>query len=277
MKEDLTGSRVHNWEVLSFDSYGNNGSENWLCRCCCGQEKIITKRYLNRYRSCGCKISNPYIPNIGEKFGMLTIESINEKLSTKDGKRVYNCLCDCGNKTILERYVLVNGVTKSCGCLFIKSKSKINGLSKIPEYRIWSSMKSRCYNKNSKAYKYYGGRGISVHKEWISDFAAFYKYVGPRPYPEYSLDRIDSDGNYEPGNVRWASSDQQWENRKKRGITFSTLQEKVRLMKIDTEGYSGLSDEEFLSLASDFILKIFKEVDERNVSLENTIMKLIKE
>lgn len=74
-------------------------------------------------------------------------------------------------------------------------------------------MKVRCYNKNYEGFANYGGRGIKVCDEWLNDFAAFFKYVGNKPSPRHTLDRIDNDGNYEPGNVRWATKSEQQMNR----------------------------------------------------------------
>lgn len=93
-----------------------------------------------------------------------------------------------------------------------------------PEYRAWCDMKSRCYWLKSKAYKNYGGRGITVCAEWRSDFPAFFRDVGPRPGPDYSLDRIDVNGNYEPSNVRWATRVEQQSNmRRSKFLEFDGL------------------------------------------------------
>lgn len=82
------------------------------------------------------------------------------------------------------------------------------------EYRIWSGLKQRCLNPNSPAYKYYGGRGITVHPNWVASFKAFLDDVGPRPSDLHSIDRFpDKNGNYEPGNVRWATMLEQAQNR----------------------------------------------------------------
>lgn len=83
-----------------------------------------------------------------------------------------------------------------------------------PEYRAWNAMIQRCHNPNSLSRKYYGGRGIVVCKEWRKSFIPFFKHIGQRPSPRHSIDRINNDGNYEPGNVRWATKRQQVMNRR---------------------------------------------------------------
>lgn len=82
-----------------------------------------------------------------------------------------------------------------------------------PEYYVWRTMKARCLNPNNPKWERYGARGIKVHEPWVNDFQAFYNYVGPRPSDEHSIDRIDNDGHYEPGNVRWATAQEQVDNR----------------------------------------------------------------
>lgn len=88
-----------------------------------------------------------------------------------------------------------------------------HGMTKTPIYTVWANMKRRCYGVNASHYSDYGGRGIKVCDEWKNSFEAFYKYVGDRP-KGMTLDRIDVNGNYEPGNVRWATQQQQVENRR---------------------------------------------------------------
>ena len=87
-------------------------------------------------------------------------------------------------------------------------KKYTHGMTGSPEYITWASMKTRCYNKNAGNYKYYGGREITVCERWHNSFEAFHKDMGPRPFPEAELDRINNDGNYEPGNCRWITHEE---------------------------------------------------------------------
>ena len=90
-----------------------------------------------------------------------------------------------------------------------------HGMNRTPEHRTWFNMKNRCFNPNSDDYKYYGGRGIKVCDEWKNSFSKFFEYVGKRPEGDYSIDRIDNNGDYEPGNVRWADKRTQRLNQRK--------------------------------------------------------------
>lgn len=143
------------------------------------------------------------------KYGRLTLLE-----ALKEGR--WRMVCDCGNEHIALASNIKKGATKSCGCLqkeTIKSRAKTHGMSKSAEYMTWRRMWSRCTNPIVDRYPRYGGRGISVCDQWKS-FEVFFKDIGVRPSPKHSLGRIDNNGNYEPGNVRWEEPEQQNYNKK---------------------------------------------------------------
>ena len=150
----------------------------------------------------------------GRVFGRLTVI---EKVNSKRRESVWRCQCECGNESITLGYLLTKGACKSCGCLrreLCSKKHTKHGLCTSPEYKAWQSMKNRCYCPNQTAYPNYGGRGISVCDVWRSNFNQFYKDMGLRPSAEHSLDRINVNGNYEPINCRWATHEEQVNNRR---------------------------------------------------------------
>jgi hypothetical protein len=152
---------------------------------------------------------------IGQRFGLLTVIEIGPTASDRRSQSL--CLCDCGARKMIKNINLKRGNTRSCGCL-----SKKHGMSGTREYRCWAGMIQRCHNHNNPDYAEYGGRGISVCQEWRDSFSEFIDHMGSAPSPIHSLDRIDIDGNYEPGNVRWSTPREQSINkRNNRIITFN--------------------------------------------------------
>jgi hypothetical protein len=151
---------------------------------------------------------------IGAKFGRLTV--ISELIRVPGKQTRVTCRCDCGN----EKTLIVGNIgltTRSCGCVRVEAtveRQTTHGLSRSAEYNIWVLIIQRCTNPSRSAYGRYGARGISICDEWLHDFAAFYEHVGPRPSPGHSIDRIDNEGSYEPGNVRWATAAEQVHNRR---------------------------------------------------------------
>lgn len=145
------------------------------------------------------------------------------RLTVLEFVKIYNhyaywrCLCACGNECIVRSDNLKNGAVKSCGCLLNEGNNNKHSMSGTKIYKNWSGIKKRCYNPNCKDYPNYGGRGITMFEIWMDNFQAFYDYVSTLPHfgeKGYSLDRINNDGNYEPGNLRWATKKQQANNRR---------------------------------------------------------------
>ena len=159
---------------------------------------------------------NPIVANPGDQYGLLTV--IREVKPTEKHHRQVEFKCACGNiKTIGFRGVYIGKVT-SCGCYhksIIKNLNITHGDTKSVEHRTWSHILSRCYNPRVPEYKDYGGRGIKVADVWRSDYPSFLAYMGRRPGPEFSIDRFPNpNGNYEPGNVRWATIMEQARNKR---------------------------------------------------------------
>lgn len=152
----------------------------------------------------------PRVDMIGKRFGRVVVVSFAESIQDR---LFYNCLCDCGTKVKLCGEYLRSGNTRSCGCLkhdVIVAKATKHGKSNTFEHGIWHGMRYRCNNLDDP---YYGGRGISVCERWENSFEAFLEDMGSCPDPScMSIDRIENDGNYEPGNCRWATRAQQMKN-----------------------------------------------------------------
>ena len=150
-----------------------------------------------------------FIDITNQRFGRLVV--LEQTPSLKKKVR-WDCLCDCGNITNVSTGVLKNGQTISCGCVRLESVSS-HKMSDTKEYQSWKSMKGRCNRKTDKSYNRYGGRGIKVCDEWINSFEKFYKDVGSPPSKNHTLGRIDNNGNYEYGNVRWETRSEQNRNK----------------------------------------------------------------
>lgn len=147
---------------------------------------------------------------IGETHGHLTIIADD---GIKNHKRRYLCRCVCGTVKSVLMNNLRRGLVRSCGCIRCPRKNG-HGMSKnLPEYFVWKSMRARCNNPNNRDYALYGGRGIAVCPAWDS-FQKFLSDMGRRPSSKHSIDRIDSNGNYEPSNCRWATDTQQRRNKR---------------------------------------------------------------
>jgi hypothetical protein len=153
---------------------------------------------------------------LGQRFGRLKIIAHVRRAGTT---YIDLALCDCGTTKEVRRSSLQTGATTSCGCYRRENATRMgastikHGHSKHPLYHVWHNMIARCHNPGRQAYRYYGARGIRVCERWRNSFDAFLEDMGPRPVG-LQLDRIDNDGDYEPGNVRWANAHMQLANRR---------------------------------------------------------------
>lgn len=172
----------------------------------------------------------------GQKFGRFIVASFLHV--SRHGDAIWRCKCACGKEIAVRSSNLRSGNTSSCGCFRRDNMRKIAyrhghaaGGSCSTEYSSWSSMKGRCHNKKDHAYKWYGGRGITVCDRWRNSFPNFLADMGRKPSPELSIDRINNDGNYEPENCRWATAKQQTANSRKRVFSSSEIIKAVELRR----------------------------------------------
>lgn len=151
------------------------------------------------------------VDRTGHVYGRLTV--VSKQGVDSQGRAQWNCICECGELRVVRGSNLSTGRSRSCGCSSIKHGHTINA-QRTSEFTTWSSMRGRCSNPSSSGYHLYGGRGISVCSRWTSSFENFLSDMGPKPSKRHTIDRIDSDGNYEPSNVRWATYQEQSDNRR---------------------------------------------------------------
>jgi len=148
----------------------------------------------------------PRIDITGQRFGRLT--AVRDVGVDKSRSRLWLCQCDCGKEKIVSSAILKAGGVKSCGCLSPGYRVRSD-----PIYMTWQSMLMRCRNPKTNGYSNYGGRGITVCERW-HNFENFFHDVGEHPGPGFTLDRINVNGSYEPGNVRWSTLKAQANNRR---------------------------------------------------------------
>jgi len=147
----------------------------------------------------------------GRKFNNLT--ALRYIKNSPNGTAVWLWKCECGNEYEADAWSVKRGATKGCGCVRGERHKAFNS----KEYHTWETMKGRCTRPNLRSYRYYGARGIRVCERWMNSFSAFMEDMGPKPTPKHTIDRINNDGNYEPGNCRWATMSEQNKNKRKYG------------------------------------------------------------
>jgi hypothetical protein len=215
---NLVGQRFGKLTVIAR---GENDKSRFICKCNCGTTTLVVGGNLRsgNTKSCGClrkelSASRGYIDLVGQKFGSLTVVARGEK--DRWGQARWVCECTCGEETIATSGNLRNGHTQSCGCKarrrFLEhGHARKSGRSQ--EWVSWVCMRRRRTDPKHDAFKYYGGRGITVCERW-SSFENFFSDMGKKPSQKRSIDRVNPDGNYEHGNCRWATKSQQRRNQR---------------------------------------------------------------
>lgn len=226
---DIRGKRFGRLVVLHrTKKHSTSGYVCWRVRCDCGKTKTVSGGNLRHghTRSCGCGMHGCVIEMAGKTFGYLTVLKDSGKRTTSRAV-LWLCLCHaCGKKCLGWGTSIRQGHTRSCGCM--AGGLRTHRMTGTPTYKSWSSMKNRCLNPNCNGFEYWGGRGIRISPRYLGKdgFSKFFADMGPRP-DGHSLDRIDVNGNYQAGNMRWATPVQQMTNRR---CSIRSVEEEIGIM-----------------------------------------------
>ncbi|ALA07738.1 hypothetical protein BC01_159 [Bacillus phage BC01] len=226
--KDITGQRFGKLVAIEIAGKDANKNIQWLCRCDCGNSRVVSNHYLKRgsVSHCGCSAAQARKRTgkpkdiTGQRFGKLVAVKITGK--DKHHNIQWLCKCDCGNTHTVSSHYLRRGSVSSCGCLrkvlSPKGDKQGHGLSSTKLYQVHTNMVQRVHNPSHPQFKDYGGRGIKICSEWDGKgqkFVNFYNWALSSGYCEgLTLDREDVEKDYTPDNCRWVDMKTQCNNRR---------------------------------------------------------------
>lgn len=237
-KINEVGKQYGRLKVMAENGRSLFGQVLWLCECVCGSKVSVVGYDLRsgNSSSCGCLRADTVIDETGKKYGKLTVLK-RIKVSKKTREAHWFCRCECGKEKAISGKGLRTGRSTSCGRCSLPLIVEEVGYSKHYLYHTWSNMMRRCYDSNNPNFKYYGGGGIKVYKDWHNP-TNFYKWIeenlGLRP-EGYSLDRANVYADYEPGNLRWSDPYGQTNNRRMITLSEEEYQHIMRLRQVQVD------------------------------------------